>query len=172
MVAPAAVIHGMIGDGRAAGAWDRPGIMADVVDKATRSRMMAGIRGRDTGPELALRRALHRGGFRFRLHERTLPGRPDVVLPRWRAAILVHGCFWHRHTGCRYATTPATRPEFWAAKFTANVERDGRNAAALMVLGWRLATVWECALRADRADETIATLSDWIRGCDAKVELG
>lgn len=146
--------------------------MADVVDKATRSKMMAGIRGRDTRPELALRRALHREGFRFRLHERRLPGRPDVVLPRWRATILVHGCFWHRHAGCKYSTTPATRPEFWAAKFAANVERDGRNAAALRALGWRVATVWECALRPDRIDETIATLSDWTRCGNATVELG
>lgn len=134
--------------------------------------MMAGIRGRDTLPELALRRALHRDGFRFRLHARKLPGRPDVVLPRWRAAILVHGCFWHRHASCRYATTPATRPEFWAAKFAANVKRDGRNAEALQALGWRVATVWECALRSDRIDATIPTLSDWIRRGDATVELG
>lgn len=146
--------------------------MADVVDKATRSKMMAGIRGRNTQPELALRRALHREGFRFRLHERRLPGRPDMVLPRWRTTIFVHGCFWHRHASCRYATTPATRPEFWTAKFAANVKRDGHNAAALRALGWRVATVWECALRSDRIDTTITTLSDWIRRGDVSIELG
>src|SRR5690625_3921904 len=85
------------------------GQMADIVDKATRSRMMAGIRGKDTKPELALRRALHARGFRYRLHAANVVGRPDLVLPRYGAAIFVHGCYWHRHKGCRYATTPATR---------------------------------------------------------------
>lgn len=146
--------------------------MADVVDIVTRSRMMAGIRGKDTGPELALRRALHRAGFRFRLHAKELPGRPDVVLPKWSAAVQVHGCFWHRHPGCRFATSPATRPEFWAAKFAGNVERDTRNHAALLALGWRVATVWECALSKERLANTRVGLEAWIRGDTVEIEIG
>lgn len=121
--------------------------MTDVVDASTRSRMMAGIRGRHTAPEIAVRRYLHGAGLRFRLHDRRLPGRPDLVLPAYRTAVLVHGCFWHRHPGCRYATTPATRPEFWAAKFAANVDRDRRNAATLEAMGWNVMVVWECETR-------------------------
>ena len=98
--------------------------MTDIVDQQTRSRMMSGIRGKNTKPELALRRALHARGFRFRLHSGKVHGRPDLVLPKHRAVVFVHGCFWHRHEGCRYATTPSTRPEFWRAKFDANVARD------------------------------------------------
>ena len=146
--------------------------MADVVDAATRSRMMAGIRGRDTAPELALRRALHRAGFRFKLHATGLPGRPDLVLPKWRAAVLVHGCFWHRHAGCRYATNPATRPEFWDAKFAGNVERDGRNHDALLALGWRVATVWECALRKGRLEHTAIELAAWLRRYCVTLDIG
>lgn len=145
--------------------------MTDVVDAATRSRMMAGIRGRDTKPEIVLRKALHRAAFRFRLHVRELPGRPDVVLPKWNVAILVHGCFWHRHSGCRYATTPSTRPGFWTGKFAANVERDARNHAALIAVGWRVATVWECALRKDSLDASVTALSEWIRNGSSVIEL-
>lgn len=118
--------------------------MADIVDRATRSRMMSGIRGRDTAPELIVRSHLHRAGLRFRLHQNDLPGRPDLVLSRWDTVVLVHGCFWHRHAGCRYATTPASNRQFWQAKFQANVERDIRNRAELRKLGWRVFTVWEC----------------------------
>lgn len=134
----------------------------DVVDTRTRSRMMAGIRSRDTKPEMVLRRGLHGRGFRFRLHERKLPGSPDLVLPRWKAAIFVHGCFWHRHPGCRYATTPATRPEFWQAKFDANVARDLRTVAALEDEGWRVEIVWECELKRD-AEARLDALTQWLR---------
>lgn len=120
--------------------------MADVVDSTTRSRMMSGIRGRDTGIELAVRKALHARGFRYRLAVRTLPGRPDIVLPRWHAVILVHGCFWHAHD-CGLYRIPTTRPEFWRAKLEGNSARDARNESALLNAGWRVATVWECALR-------------------------
>ncbi|MEG3173064.1 DNA mismatch endonuclease Vsr [Sphingomonas sp. ZB1N12] len=146
--------------------------MADVVDVATRSRMMAGIRGRDTAPEVALRRALHRAGFRFRLHVAELPGKPDVVLPRWRAAVLVHGCFWHRHVDCRYATNPGTRPDFWATKFAGNVARDKRNHDALLDLGWRAATVWECALKKIKVDDTVVELTEWLRSDRVTLEIG
>lgn len=135
--------------------------MADIVDPETRSRMMSGIRGKNTRPELALRRALHARGFRYRLHDKRLPGKPDLILPRFRAAIYVHGCFWHRHEGCKYATSPATRPEFWQAKFRENVERDQRNIDALIALGWRVAVVWECEMRKDLT-ETVDRTVRWI----------
>jgi len=144
--------------------------MADVVDKATRSRMMAGIRGKDTRPEMTIRRGLHRSGFRFRLHDRGLAGKPDLVLPKWRAVIFVHGCFWHRHNGCRNASTPATRPEFWAAKFSSNVHRDRRAMDALQRAGWRVATVWECAIRRDPGT-TVARVSQWIGDGSESAEI-
>src|SRR5690554_4709711 len=120
--------------------------MADIVDSKTRSRMMSGIKGKHTRPELLVRSGLHRLGFRFRLHPRNLSGRPDLILPKYRVAIFVHGCFWHRHPGCKYATTPTTREDFWRAKFEANVERDRRKARELREAGWRVLTVWECTL--------------------------
>lgn len=110
---------------------------------------MSRIKGRDTGPELRLRSLLHRAGFRFRLHAKDLPGKPDIVLPKYRTAIFVHGCFWHRHEGCRHATTPSTRADFWQDKFATNVNRDERNRTALEAAGWRVETIWECELKAD-----------------------
>ncbi len=124
-------------------------MMADTLTSERRSWNMSRIRGRDTGPELVLRSLLHRAGFRFRLHAKQLPGRPDIILPRYRTAIFVHGCFWHRHPGCRNATTPSTRREFWQAKFDGNVSRDARNQAELEAAGWTVLTVWECELKAD-----------------------
>ncbi|MBX5236643.1 DNA mismatch endonuclease Vsr [Rhizobium sp. NLR4a] len=147
--------------------------MIDIVDKQTRSRMMAGIKGKDTQPEVALRRALHVRGFRFRLHSATVPGRPDLLFPKHRAVVFVHGCFWHRHTDCRYATVPATRPEFWQAKFQANVARDSTVRAALIEAGWRVATVWECALRkTGKVQSTAANLSDWLLSNEIQIEIG
>lgn len=147
--------------------------MVDVVDKATRSRMMAGIRGRNTKPERVLRRALHARGFRYRLHAKNVPGRPDLVLPKYRAAVFVHGCFWHRHEGCRYTTSPATRSEFWQAKFSANVVRDIAVRDSLLESGWRVATVWECALRQPEQVEAVtAVLSKWLRNGIDMIELG
>lgn len=130
----------------------------DIVDKQTRSRMMAGIRSKDTQPELSVRRFLHRQGFRYRLHSPSLPGRPDLVLPRYRVAIFVHGCFWHRHRGCPYSTTPASNKERWARKFAANVERDRRNLAALEAAGWRVIIIWECGLKRKNAESDLAWL--------------
>ena len=136
--------------------------MADIVDPETRSRMMAGIRGSNTKPEIALRKALHARGLRFRLHDKNLPGRPDIVLPKYRAVIFVNGCFWHRHEGCRYATMPATRSEFWKAKFRANVDRDKRNLNDLLEIGWRTLVVWECELKAMVACEVALSVKDWL----------
>jgi DNA mismatch endonuclease, patch repair protein len=118
--------------------------MADIVDRATRSRMMSGIRGKHTKPERIVRSFLHRQGLRFRLHDRSLPGRPDLVLKKHKAVINVHGCFWHQHKGCRFAYTPASNPAFWRDKLAGNVERDRKNDTRLRVLGWRVLTIWEC----------------------------
>lgn len=118
--------------------------MTDRLTPDRRSWNMSRIRGRDTAPENLVRSTLHRAGYRFRLHRRDLPGRPDIVLSKYRTVVFVHGCFWHRHAGCRFAYTPKSRVDFWTAKFHANVERDRRNAFALRRLGWRVVTVWEC----------------------------
>jgi DNA mismatch endonuclease (patch repair protein) len=135
--------------------------MPDIVDPVTRSRMMSGIRGRNTGPELAVRHHLHRAGLRYRLHGRRLPGRPDIVLPRYRAVVFVHGCFWHRHAGCRYAYQPKSNVEFWNAKFRENVERDSRVEEALSSSGWTVHVVWGC-----QAGDSgvLRQLADTIRG--------
>lgn len=147
--------------------------MTDIVDQQTRSRMMSEIRGKNTKPELSLRRALHARGFRFRLHSSKVHGRPDLVLPKHGAVVFVHGCFWHRHEGCRYTTTPSTRPEFWQAKFEANVARDLAVRRALLEDGWRVATVWECALRKPEQVETSSEdLSIWLRSEDLQIEIG
>ena len=118
--------------------------MSDIFERAKRSEIMSRIRGRDTKPELVVRRIAHRLGFRFRLHRKDLPGSPDIVFPRYRAVIMVHGCFWHRHPGCKYAYTPKTRVQFWRKKFEDNVVRDRRNALALSERGWRTIVIWEC----------------------------
>ena len=136
--------------------------MADTVDKATRSRIMAAIRGKDTKPELVLRKALHARGFRYRLHGKGLPGRPDLVFPKYHAVCFIHGCFWHRHESCRYATTPKTREDFWKAKFAATVARDERSHARLLETGWRVAIVWECSLRGNRLKVTVSEIAEWL----------
>lgn len=116
-----------------------------------RSRMMRGIRGSNTQPELQVRKELHARGFRYRLNAKELPGRPDIVLPKWKTVIFVHGCFWHAHQGCRYFRIPATRIEFWQEKLAANAARDARQVEQLLEMGWRVLVVWECALRNDNA---------------------
>jgi DNA mismatch endonuclease, patch repair protein len=127
--------------------------MPDVLTPAQRSLNMSRIRGRDTRPELRIRRGLHGRGFRFRLHRRDLPGRPDLIFPRHRAAVFVHGCFWHSH-GCRLSKIPETRREFWLRKLEGNASRDRKAVAALQGRGWRVLVIWECALRgARRQDE-------------------
>lgn len=111
------------------------------------SRRMRAVKRENTSPELTVRRLLHALGLRFRLHKRSLPGSPDIVLRKHKAVIFVHGCFWHRHPGCRYASTPKTRQEYWMPKFVANIERDARKASELEALGWKVLTVWECETR-------------------------
>ncbi|MFJ5504767.1 very short patch repair endonuclease [Pectobacterium carotovorum] len=119
----------------------------DIVDKKTRSRMMSGIKGKNTKPELIVRKYLHAQGFRFRLHVNNLPGRPDIVLPKHRLCIFVHGCFWHHHDGCKYATIPKTRHEFWMKKLIANKQRDIQAKMLLCRTGWRVFELWECGFR-------------------------
>lgn len=137
--------------------------MADTLTKAERSALMARIRGTNTKPEVLVRSALHRAGFRFRLHTQGLPGRPDIVLARHGVVIFVHGCFWHRH-GCTLSSEPRTRQRFWREKFDRNVARDARNARELRKLGWRVLTVWECALRTQaKRERAMASLVRRIR---------
>ena len=121
--------------------------MTDIVNSKRRSELMAGIKGRDTAPERKVRRIAHRMGLRFRLHRKDLPGRPDLVFPKHQLAVFVHGCFWHRHEGCRLAYSPKSRVAFWTEKFAANVARDARQEAALKALGWRVLVIWECETR-------------------------
>jgi DNA mismatch endonuclease, patch repair protein len=121
--------------------------MVDKLSRERRSWNMSRIRGRNTVPEREVRSILHSMGCRFRLHAENLPGRPDVVLAKHRTVVVVHGCFWHRHTKCRYAYTPKSNLTFWSTKFNGNVERDRRTTIALRGLGWRVVTVWECELR-------------------------
>jgi len=145
--------------------------MADVVDTATRSRMMSGIRGRNTKPEILIRSLLHRQGFRFRLHVRDLPGKPDIVFPRFHAVIFVHGCFWHGHA-CPLFKWPGTRPDFWREKIGRNQANDQKSRESLLASGWRVGIVWECALRGrNRNIERVArSLSDWLRSDALYVE--
>ena len=117
--------------------------MTDTMDKEARSRTMAKVKSKNTGPEMAVRRLLHRAGHRYRLHRPDLPGKPDLVFPKHRLALFIHGCFWHRH-GCKRSTTPKSNAEYWAEKFRRNKERDHENREALEGLGWKHRVIWEC----------------------------
>ena len=152
--------------------------MTDVMSAEKRSALMSRIQGKNTKPEVEVRRMLWRAGLRYRLHPRGLPGRPDIVLPRWKATILINGCFWHAHQDCALFRLPATRPDFWLDKLMGDRVRDAANVYSLAAQGWRTEVVWECALRLDMA-AVGALLIDWIRSdassceilrCDATVE--
>jgi len=144
--------------------------VTDIVSPAVRSRMMASIRSRDTKPEMTVRRHLHGLGFRYRLSPRELPGRPDLVLPRYKATIFVHGCFWHGHSSCKLAKLPSTNVEFWTEKISANRKRDAAMVAKLRALGWRVAVIWECALRSN-PDDTLRQVSEFIASDKAMIEV-
>ncbi len=144
--------------------------MADVVKPEVRSRMMSGIRGKDTQPELVLRKGLFHRGVRFRLHSASLPGRPDIVIGRYRVAILVHGCFWHSHQGCRFFRIPENNRDFWEEKLGRNRVRDTRNLAALKAASWRVGVVWECATRAE-PERVLDTLIAFIKGHQPFIEI-
>jgi len=120
----------------------------DMLSKEHRSWNMSRIKGYDTKPERVVRSILHRAGYRFRLHKVGLPGKPDIVLPKYKTVIFVHGCFWHRHSGCRFAYKPKTREAFWESKFRENAKRDALNVSRLEALEWKVVIVWECELRA------------------------
>ncbi len=147
--------------------------MIDIVDEETRSRMMSGIRAKNTRPEITLRKALHAKGFRFRVHVSELPGKPDIVLKKYKAAIFVHGCFWHHHHGCRYATVPKTRPDFWIEKFKQNQSRDDLANLALKKLNWRVAVVWECGIRnSSDMEDCVNALASWLLSASTDLEIG
>jgi DNA mismatch endonuclease (patch repair protein) len=140
--------------------------MADVVDAKTRSRMMSGIKGKNTKPEIHIRSLLHRAGFRFRIHVDSLPGKPDIVLKHYRAVIFVNGCFWHAHH-CHLFKLPSTRPEFWQQKINGNRERDASNIRKLTDSGWRVLTVWECAMKGKQKlgeADLVERIVKWIEG--------
>lgn len=147
--------------------------MVDVVDAETRSRIMSKVRGKDTKPEMLIRKGLHARGFRYRLHCPEILGKPDLVLKRYRAVIFVHGCFWHGHD-CHLFKIPATRPEFWRAKINRNRERDTKVSLSVLESGWRQLVVWECALKGRRRIdfETLMTrIGEWITGDGQKDQI-
>lgn len=137
--------------------------MADVHTKETRSYNMSRIRNKDTKPEILVRKFLFSRGFRFRLHEKKLPGKPDIILPKYKTVIFIHGCFWHGHNGCRYFVVPKTRTEWWVNKITGNKTRDSHTEKSLTALGWHTITLWECDLRKKVADHTLDQLESQLR---------
>jgi DNA mismatch endonuclease, patch repair protein len=134
--------------------------MSDTVSPEKRSRMMARIRSKNTTPELVVRSFLFRSGLRYRLHAANLPGKPDIVLPKYRAAVLVQGCFWHQHPGCKFAYQPKSRREFWLHKLASNVARDKRVVAQLRESGWRVFIVWECQLMTPSLEQLVFLIRD------------
>ncbi|GAB2782002.1 very short patch repair endonuclease [Halomonas shantousis] len=121
--------------------------MKETSKTKSRSEIMAAVKSKNTSPEMKLRRFLHNQGFRYRLHKEGLPGKPDLVFSRYKLALFVHGCFWHRHSGCRYASQPATNLEYWNKKFSRNIERDARQQKELLAQGWRVLVIWECGTK-------------------------
>ena len=147
--------------------------MADVVSPEKRSQMMAGIKGKDTGPELLIRRTLHARGLRFRLHDRRLPGTPDLVFPSRKAVVFVEGCYWHGHD-CHLFKLPSSRPEFWSEKIESNRRRDIRVRQELQILGWRQFTVWECALKGRARlsfTAVVDTIVEWLESSEPAGEI-
>lgn len=135
--------------------------------------MMSGIRGKDTKPEMTVRRIMFAAGLRYRLHRKDLPGSPDIVLSRKRVAIFVNGCFWHQHSGCRFAKLPSSNQKFWFGKLQRNVERDRESISALVDAGWRVLTVWECAVRDSTSLQTLSTrILTWLDATDQAGEIG
>lgn len=132
--------------------------MADVHSKETRSYNMSRIRSKDTKPELLVRKFLHKNGFRYRLHVKDLPGKPDIVLPKYKTVIFVHGCFWHGHEGCRYFILPKSNEGYWHPKIQKNISKDQNNKATLSIKSWKSVTVWECQLKRDSMHQTLTEL--------------
>ena len=138
--------------------------MADIVDRKTRSRMMSGIKGKNTKPELLIRKALFARGFRYRLHDKKLPGKPDLVLPKYKAVISIHGCFWHGHN-CHLFKWPKSNQEFWENKLNSNIKNDKKNSTLLLDIGWRVMTIWECATKGKERielEEIVSRIESWL----------
>jgi len=147
--------------------------MADVHDKTIRSKNMAAVSGKNTKPELLIRKSLHKLGFRYRLHDKKLPGKPDLVLPKYKAVIFVNGCFWHHHD-CHLFTWPATRKDFWRTKIEGNRARDIEAVKKLRSMGWRVLTIWECSLKGKSRlpmDALTSIVSKWIKGDSTEPEI-
>ena len=145
----------------------------DIVCTETRSRLMSGIRNKNTKPEILIRKTLHTLGFRYRLHVKDLPGKPDIVLPKYKAVIQINGCFWHGHD-CHLFKWPATRKEFWEEKITGNRDRDTKNNAALERLGWKILVIWECAVRGKHRlplEQVASLMETWLQVGDVSLEL-
>lgn len=145
----------------------------DIVDKKTRSRMMSGIKGKDTKAEILIRKKIYALGYRYRLHYKKLPGKPDIVLPKYKAIIQINGCFWHGHN-CHLFRLPKTNTDFWKSKIESNVLRDERNMESYIKLGWKCLTVWECALKGKEKmniDDVVAAVVDWINNGLTNIEL-
>jgi DNA mismatch endonuclease (patch repair protein) len=136
--------------------------MIDVVSPLARARMMANIHGKNTKPEISLRHSLHRLGFRYNLHPKYMPGKPDLLFPKWQAVIFINGCFWHRHENCKLAASPKSRVEFWTEKFEKNILRDRENIRKLHEQNWRVGIVWECSTRS-RLDEVVIEVASWLK---------
>ncbi|MDP2792190.1 MAG: very short patch repair endonuclease [Rectinemataceae bacterium] len=146
----------------------------DTVPPETRSRMMSGIKNKNTKPEIVIRKYLHAAGYRFRLHKKNLPGKPDISMKKYNAIIFVHGCFWHGHD-CRYFKVPKTNTEFWKKKIEINRQRDLRDVLALMNIGWRVCIIWECSIREIQKKRTNlleGPISDWLKGNSGYLEIG
>ena len=132
--------------------------MTDVHSKEVRSYNMSQIKGKNTKPEVLVRKFLHSKGFRFRLHDKNLPGKPDIVLPKYKTVIQVHGCFWHGHEGCRYFVIPKTKTEWWIEKINGTKQRDFENRKKLQEMGWKVIELWECELKKEKVDKTLVAV--------------
>ena len=137
--------------------------MTDVLSKEQRKRCMSHVRGKDTKPEVMVRQFLFSNGFRYRLYRKDLPGKPDIVLPKYKTVIFINGCFWHGHSGCKYATIPKANHDFWLAKISGNIERDKSNHAKLFELGWKVIEIWQCKLKPKFRDQTLTNLLTELR---------
>src|SRR5215469_2848317 len=133
-------------------------MMADVHDKATRSYNMSRIRSKNTKPEILVRKFLHAQGFRFRLQDKKLPGKPDIVLPKYKIVVFIHGCFWHGHKSCKYFVVPKTRTEWWMTKINSNIANDAKVLKALKKAGWKTVNLWECELKANKIKKSLSKL--------------
>ncbi len=139
--------------------------MADVHSTETRSYNMSRIRSKDTRPEMLVRRFLHKNGFRYRLHVKDLPGKPDIVLPKYKTIIFIHGCFWHGHEGCKYFVVPKTRTEWWVNKIGTNIANDVLAESRLTALGWKIIKLWECEIKPSFKEETLKNIVVEIKKC-------